>query len=502
LAALLAAMPVLSRAQTAAEAAAPNARLFAPVSAPALLPMSPLAPSLTAVDLPAPAPLALAATPAAQPAAAAPAAYAFDGQRLRGFLAQEPLIRIAIPSAPNNGHQAIAATIAKRVRELGFSGRFEFIYDGVAKEKLDVTMPGFDPKGPDTQELPALGAVAMTRADFKRQERITPATLAISAAEGEMAGEMHSGKTARMEPFRWGPATPDWRLVVQFPVPKPEDSAAFVATQLGHSDRMREKIPGVQALTAAMGKVEMMPAYDLPGRSDAAFTLLKGLHQAQTRSPDAFSTGVVMPMFSHFSDADMGSLVQYLRKEPGLFAKVRIVSVQNAGEVESALAAVKKGEILIVRVGGVTQNVFEYFYSKQTLPGAVSGANGQNMMYVLGLPYLNTTLDYTRTPPLDEKNRELFNKASNALYSGGIGDPERVADFILAAKDPSSGMAAAFAGIRPKDDSEDKVARVLDAAVFGPQAPAGQGSEPAKTVSRVPQMRPTRAPAPFSWLER
>ena len=154
----------------------------------------------------------------------------------------------------------------------------------------------------------------------------------------------------------------------------------------------------------------------------------------------------------------------------------------------------KKGEILIVRVGGVTQNVFEYFYSKQTLPGAVSGANGQNMMYVLGLPYLNTTLDYTRTPPLDEKNRALFNKASNALYSGGIGDPERVADFILAAKDSSSGMAAAFAGIRPKDDSEDKVARVLDAAVFGPAV------QPAKAVSRAPQMR--REIAPLSWLDR
>ncbi len=393
---------------------------------------------------------------------------------LAQLLRSLPLVRISIPNAPGNGHQAVGALIARRVRELGFTGRLEILYPPAVKSKLDVTLRGFDTNGPDAQELPALGAHAVA-ASGGPLERVP---LGIVAASDSGAPDLNADVTVSVQPFGWrAPAVRmEGRLrhyrsmkntvIAQRP-PAPTDLDAFIEDQFGGSQRMREKKESVRALVRHLGQVELLPVYGMSDHPAVLGTLLNGIAIAQDRQPTAFHGGVLVPIFSHVSSFDLGRAVGSLPKQ--VRGRVRVVFVKEPDAVETELRAARTDEILLVQVGGVPQEVFEYFYSKETLPGTVAGVNAQNMMLSFGLPYLTTHRDavqgydatlrrlLTRGRLLSAWRLRLFYRGSTSLTARD--DPRDVADAILAIKRPETKRA--FGALSATASSRDRVARLL-----------------------------------------
>jgi hypothetical protein len=409
------------------------------------------------------------------------AAAPFNGPRLNAFLAAQSSIRIAVTDAPGNGHQAIGAIIAKRVRQLGFSGRYKFIYDPAVKYKLDLTLPGFDPSGPDVQNVAAFGATAVPWDGFlaRGYNEVNPLSI-ISADHLGANPNLKSVVTAKINPWGWGePTITYWDkrnrkatipLIqyrdhpVLFPAPRIDDAGKLIEETMNHTLRLREKIGGLHALTAGLDTFEMLPAYGLSAYPDNVFHLMNGIWLAQRRAPQLFRAGVVVPMFSWLNDMDISNLTWLLAGSPGLAADLRMANIRDAGAVAGELAALRKGQILLLHVGGVAQDVFDYFFSKQTMPGTVVGANGQNFMRVLGLPYINTLGENPLTPSrnLDRKIRNLMRISQSGL---GNQSAESLARFLVETKRPNSRVARTMARLRPTSDAEDKIALVLNEAV-------------------------------------
>jgi hypothetical protein len=417
-------------------------------------------------------PVAGASPPAALVAVSGPDRVA-DVAAVRAYLAQAPLIRVALPQAPGNGHQAIGVTIMKRLLDLGYRGRFEVVFDDKIRDKLDLTLAGFDPLGEPVQELPGLSAVAFPLSAHLKRASIPRADVMISPDGSYVDGwQSNCEVNACITPYAWSVPEIDGEdimdaggALVKFSVPRPSNPARFIAERMGHSERMRAKIPGLQAVARALGRVELLPAYGLSeghtvGRLPA---LLEAVELAQTQAPRLFSGGVVVPFFSYMSDATLQALRRRFEGSSGP-GGVTVVSVQDVGAIKNALKRLERGQILFVRVGGVEQDVFHYFYSRQTMPGTVAGANGRNLMRVLGRPYMNTVsgwsgeyADVVARAKSPKKAMETFGFAISGL---GNQFPPDIAKFFIAVKENRGGIRDAFARMPPRDD-EDKIVQVM-----------------------------------------
>ena len=397
---------------------------------------------------------------------------------LAQYLAPMQLIRIAVPSAPGNGHQAVGATIAKRLRELGFKGQFEILYDGLIKDKLDLTLPGFDPEGPYKQSLPVLGARTLAVKNGTLMD-LPKADLGISASNGFMSGQLRAETELRVGPYAWEfptvtsgangvtkhfPELHDY--LFSFAPPRPSNVEKFLSESLSGSTRLREKIGGLQALERHRQRVELLPAYGLSdvGDEGKVGALLKAVSAAQDLAGDFFRSGVVIPFFSYLNGDSLERLQASLLTS-SISERVKMVSVRDAGAVESALSALAPGQILLLRVGGVSQDVFEYFFSRQTLPGTMAGANGQNLMRVLGLPFLLTVDKETEglkeiSRRLPDPERSLLEEAGRVLR-GDSADAQPLARFLLEGRNPDSTISRAFAAAKPSELKHDKLAVLL-----------------------------------------
>ena len=403
-----------------------------------------------------------------------------DPDALRAFLRGLKTVRIGVPSAPGNGHQAVGATIAKRLRELGFKGDLQFAFDGNVRHKMDLTLPGYDPDGPTRQRLALLGGEAGPDRAFD----CDPAPdLYLAAADGTRIGQ--DGKvTISVQPYLWGTSdievskkhyrAPVSEKALMFEPPRPTDPAAFIAERMSGSRRLREKIAGLQALDRGLAGRDVLPAYGMSGDWAAMKRLLVALDKARRLSPAALPSGVVVPVFSHLSDSDIKGLRGGL--PPKLRKRVSIVSVQEPAALEAALERLKPGGILVARVGGVSQDVFEYFYSRATLPGTAAGVNAQNMLRVMGKPFLVTHIYYEQGledvyAKLAQGDKDLLRDAVRALGDGEA-SLAPLTRFIVKSKDPASEVSLAFRLAQPTSLRHDKVALLVDRARMILEAPA------------------------------
>ncbi len=117
-----------------------------------------------------------------------------------------PLIRIAITSAPGNGHQSAAATVYTRLRQFGFSGHIEIIYPLDAKEKLPYLIPPFDSLGSDNQFFSEQKLSFVTWREFKENPSKYPLTdLGIMGADdyNKTALDLRVKRFLKLQPFGW-----------------------------------------------------------------------------------------------------------------------------------------------------------------------------------------------------------------------------------------------------------------------------------------------------------
>jgi len=416
------------------------------------------------------------------------------------FLKSFPVIRIGVEDAPGNGHQGVAALVMRRVRELGFSGRFEVVYPAEVKSKLDVTFPGFDPNGAEVQDIPALGATLIEQEHFAENAayglRIFGIRPAADSAQEPSDLKVHA--LLNIQPYRWDSVVePSLQLAgrrgrepktmpffaqksmpLVYDLPRPSDLGGFLEDEMGNSSRFQDKIPGLRVLLAAVGqRLDLLPVYGMSGAVNKLVALLRGIHHAQYDDPDATEPGpaVVLPLFSNFAGHE-GRLRELLRKDPDLRGRVLETARIQDRDLEQRLQDLKPGQILPVAVGAVAPRVFDYIFAQATLPATVAGVNAQNLMRLIGRPYLSTEfqvdLAHADRAFIRGAEREAEGTAltvEEAYRALGEGPTERdsgykIGEFIVAARDPASALSRAFRRYQVADPGQDKVLLTLSEA--------------------------------------
>jgi hypothetical protein len=425
-------------------------------------------------------------------------------ERVGAFLQQYPMLRVYVPSAPGNGHQSAASVTLQRLRELGFTGRFEVVYENAAKSKMDIVLPGFEPSGPNIQKI--ADAVAMPMSDIQQKTQRIPLGI-ISAADKQRAPSyINVDHLLTLQPFLWGEASlhaPDGSAIKAstkrlkpmpwvYELPDPEKPAEFIAQETARSARFAEKTAGLQSLAGALESKNFLPVYDNPAKNGISkiLALLLGLRKAQEQKPQSFKQGgVLLPVFWDLNDICVRNLQDRISRERSLNGKVQVMSITDPDFAKS-MASLRQGEALVIGVGNVPRKIFEFFYEKADLPPLAAGVNAQNLLYLLGKPFFHTLYDTAFSlfdehrfkrilERADAKTQLLFTHAQHALSNLTWEDDEKVihgssgsiAEFILASLEPDSELRHIFEKSKVPDQRLDKVLLALDAARRALDAP-------------------------------
>ncbi len=424
-------------------------------------------------------------------------------QLLRGH----EVIRLFVNSAPGYGHQAASVTVLKRLRQLGYEGRIELVYQQDTKAKLGNLLPGFNPRGKNVQTLAALGVTAISAKAFLKHGGSRNVKLGITGAEDGYHYDVPTGveQYLRLQPKSWARGSlwtkktgfvdldPEFReLGYVYDIPSPADPAAFVEQELSGTKRLARKAAGLSAVLAGQEGYELLPAYGLGENGVHKLrNLIGAVHEAQMSSPKSFRGSVVIPLISNLNTQELmelgrddsasavrvgwaGAALTWLRHALGLpfevrlasGARARVVSVHTP-DLARELQKLQPDDILIVRVGALPQSLFEYVFSQASMPATVAGCNASNLMHRLGKPYFNTVWDKAPgVAALPAQERQLISNAHDIFRSPGFSNSDsarQAAKFIIQAMNRSSSLSRFYAGLRPAPASlaADKLARGL-----------------------------------------
>ena len=414
------------------------------------------------------------------------------------FLQQYPMIRVFVPSAPGLGHQSAASVTLQRLRELGYTGKLEVVYDNDAKDKMDIVLPGFEPTGPDIQDIADSDAVTIPMSALWENGQQLPFGI-VAASDFQLApSSLLVVRLLTLQPFLWGPAslkapgTPEIKNTNKalkpmpwvYHLPDPKDPSAFIAQETSLSSRFKDKTAGLQTLASALESKNLLPVYDNPDKNGILklMALLLGLQQAQGKKPDSFkSGGVLLPVFWSIDDAGIRDLKYRISREPSLNGKVRVLSVTDP-DLAKNIGALRQGESFVIGVGNVPRKIFEFLYEKADLPPLAAGVNAQNLLYLLGKPFFHTLYRQSKSlfeehrfkrilERASDESRSLFGNAQHALadlpWNAGSdmlkSSARHIADFILAALEPDSAIRKIFEKTRVPDQRLDKLLLALNA---------------------------------------
>ncbi len=415
--------------------------------------------------------------------------------RITDFLGSQETIRVFMGEAPGNGHQAASVTVMRRLRELGFAGRFEVVYQPGVRAKLSKLLPGFNPFAGSHQTLDGLGAVLIPSQTFLRSPR-TRVRLAITGAddyENPGASGMSADYFLVLQPQDWSEeatlqAGDEERIELPeltelgyvYRVARPADVPSFVKEEMAHDRALAAKVPGLVKVLSRKDH-HLLPAYGLGFKGVKKLDrLVKALGLAR---PALGGKGVVIPVISSLDEEEVAKLKARLAEPRGRrsffgwlartqrrtgggedSSGVRVLSERDL-ELSGALDGLGEGEVLVVLIGPVTQSVFEFLFSQATLPATVAGKNAMNLMRLLGKPFLNTVGDHPAPEgsSLAPEDAVLIRDAHDALR-GRLGSSlEDLAAFLAKSLDPESALSRFYKSLSPLDApiSKDKLAQGL-----------------------------------------
>ena len=381
-----AALPAPAQVHGPAEAAPVETTVGAPSAAPLLAPSGAaapgtlLAPALdSARPLPALAPLAQPGPASAsirepEPPArtgsslvdpsAAPEGGRAAAARALDYLRGLPKIRVLFTRAPGYGHQTATLSLVRRLRDLGYRGEIEGIYedgedydtgrtfdpltgdyeDGtfdpwtripapkepLLEEKLGRLIPEFEPfKGGD-QTIPGLGLTLRRRSRFAVDR--TPVPLALTGGadrKEDFARSYNADVFLRLGPFDWSgysdqvyfksgdsPVPLAFRgkpALVYAPKPESVDDSFF--ERIRPDNIPAAKAAGLRALNQRLADHDVLPAYGLSFFKERHLhQLLLAVARAQDERPELFKgRGVVIPLLLDVDDM-LGKLVDKVER--------------------------------------------------------------------------------------------------------------------------------------------------------------------------------------------
>ena len=129
-----------------------------------------------------------------------------DNFRVRNSLKSLSIVRVYIAEAPGLGHQGATLKMMKRLRELGFRGAFEVIYEDSAVKKLATLLPEFDAGGPPLQKVSSLKMTFRAQSDFAKDSEAPKVFFGISGADdaGRTAGYIRVEYFLKLQPLALG----------------------------------------------------------------------------------------------------------------------------------------------------------------------------------------------------------------------------------------------------------------------------------------------------------
>ena len=377
------------------------------------------------------------------------------------FLRQFKKVRVGITHAPGNGHQAYAVTVIKRVRELGFTGEIEVYYNSEVEKRLVFLLPGFSEGAKGPQNLPG-NIKAIRWPEDNLLQDISVLGLMGGDDRGIRASQLGVKTLVKVQPSGWSPGTVEiygrgvFGLEVSGGLPthvsaeRPAIPGEFLEAQMGHSLAHKKKIPGIQALMENWQRFETMAAYGLSFQEGPLklANLIFAMKAARLRNPDAFRGPLVIPMVSSFNDAEWKEFHNALRKFPTYEKGVQVINSSDQ-RIVTSLLALGPSEVLVMPIGSVPQDVWNYLFANSSLPPVVSGTTGSNFAKGRGKPYFSATGNnpFLMDNPVYEKVDITYSELRQTTAPNADGEPKvgALVDFILDSKDPSSDLSEAFA---------------------------------------------------------
>jgi len=439
---------------------------------------------------------AVAGDPKAPTAADVPADA---GARIKALLNRYPAVRVKMGPSPGSGHQQAGLRMIQRLRELGFQGRVQLIYNDSTGAKLGYLVPGFrqEELGLQTVDSPTLGKLELI-AESKAAPYIQAEKMGLGLS-GALDQRYRLGQneafnveaSLQLQPRRWahreslreirfGDEEPVslqhlWNLGAGVKEEAIKDWPAFLEKELANSSApIKEKLGGLRTLMGA--DADLLPAYsiDYTGYPDQIMTeVMKGVKRAVTDHPERFTKPIVVPILTEFKSEGQRTWVDTAMGRLGH----RMVNVK-AEDLAAQLSAAKPGEILLVEVGQVPPPVFEGIFKseKATLPALLEGKNLTNAMVDAGKPFLNIlgSIDDIKPellgPGVSDEAQALVTNAHEAMTKQrfqnrmwGKQNIEALAKYYADAKAPGSAAKKFFGGLKrnPAALEQDLVAMSL-----------------------------------------
>jgi len=406
------------------------------------------------------------------------------------FLKEQKKIRIYVDKAPGFGHQSAGISVMRRLRELGYQGEFQVIYQPIVAAKIQKIYPSF-PEGIE-KEVQYISIDDYTA--LREQGKIELVDLAISGADdgfGTLFSKISKAKTyLRLQPLGWGHSalygekSKLLSTLGELPLTSLESPLAsqFVDTLKAQTDIPQNKKDFALKFAELAPKNLSFPVYGVGIQAFAPqkiyFYARAVKSAAQRMSPEK---AVIVPVLSPFNAQEMDSVMKVFGKAPG-FEAATTSEKKHQNQIHiltpeefTALPKLKPGNVYFVFVASVPQNVFNFFYESANLPVWVAGKNAMSFAMTKGKVYFNTVSDYN-LPGINKLSEVSSRKLSRALSAFDSGYHEfanqaqltAISQFIQETSTPGTELNSFYAGIGQKMSANDKVLEGLRNVIGSP----------------------------------
>ena len=427
------------------------------------------------------------------------------------FLNHFDRIAFGFMPAPGYGHYATTSLMIKRVRSMGYTKHIDIYIcnEGRVRKTIAPLLPGYNPEVRTDQELPFLNATThefeydmfknsnrpTIRKKFIAKRRLLSLkTLGIIG--GDRPGQLFPGDIGvdavlTVQPSGWSKPTllvktQGKPISIIFPDPQslpyhmeasvPTDPVAFLQEEMKMNPSVGSKLPLLELFEKYQGSHEVLTAYGLSyhdGPKKLA-GIIQAIFKARVAQSSLFTGGVLVPMISNFNAEEWAEFFTEIGKVQQLASKVSVVANNDLVSAEQVMRDLDPDHLVILKVGIVPQEVWNYLVSKSSLPPTVSGTSAMNYLNTLGKPFLQTY----GLPYLKERAPEYFvsdqqlprltyraidqmrNSEDQLAKEAGI---DQVSRFIIEAKKNDSELIKNYQALRIiLENKPDKAIYLLD----------------------------------------
>jgi len=428
--------------------------------------------------------------------------------RIKDYLKNSKVVRVYFANSPSMGHQSNTYQMMLQIREMGFNGKFEIIFnddkngylstsdiDLNTSQKMKYFFPEFIPNSPGIQSLDEGKLVFIPKSIFdKDYNKWEVADLAFTG--GQDFDKMNATKIKAkayldLYPSKFGGLHPETisyfenNQSIDIRAYNGLDTPAYIPKNLSEVEnllKMKDEVSKSVIAILKQGGITM-PIYGLKGYHNLSpfgyadqrlVNIVKNVQEALSDSTNK-ETKLATSLFvlNQLSEEDKINIKNGLKK---LDPSIIVVDLTIGEPVINATDIRFKNKIIVYLTGGVPPDLFNYMITSSQLPPVGGGANFKQIMKQAKRPYLHTqSTSYTLESAPNEWIREkigpilllknehavhenLISNAWNEVISGrSNGSLLKFLKESLNGNSPLSNFFMATAG-----NSSNKLASALD----------------------------------------